>query len=109
MVNEPGETIHKHRLDNCEELYYVISGRGVVGAGDDRAEVRGGHVHWIDKGVEQFMANASRSEPLEVIGVLTGAAASKKWATPTSARSPRQTATYRASGSVPCGTARNAS
>ena len=69
----PGEVHHKHRLDNCEELYYVISGRGVVGAGGDRAEVRGGHVHFIAKGVERFMYNASASEPLEVIGVLTGA------------------------------------
>jgi mannose-6-phosphate isomerase-like protein (cupin superfamily) len=69
----PGDVHHKHRLDNCEELYYVISGRGVVGAGDDRAEVRAGHVHFIPKGVERFMYNASKTEPLEVIGVLTGA------------------------------------
>jgi mannose-6-phosphate isomerase-like protein (cupin superfamily) len=69
----PGDVHHKHRLDNCEELYYVISGRGVVGAGVDRAEVRAGHVHYIAKGVERFMCNASKTEPLEVIGVYTGA------------------------------------
>ena len=70
---EPGETLQKHRLDTCEELYYVIRGRGVVGAGADRADVRGGHVHYIGRGVERFMHNASSSEPLEVIGVYTGA------------------------------------
>ena len=70
---QPGETLQKHRLEKCEELYYVIRGRGVVGAGADRAEVRGGHVHYIGKGVDRFMHNASRTEPLEVIGVYTGA------------------------------------
>ena len=69
----PGDMHKKHRLDNCEELYYVISGRGVVGAGSDRTEVRGGHVHYIAKGVERFMYNASKTEPLEVIGIYTGA------------------------------------
>ena len=70
---QPGDLHHKHRLDNCEELYYVIRGHGVVGAGADRAEVRGGHVHFIPKGVERFMVNSSKTEPLEVIGVYTGA------------------------------------
>jgi mannose-6-phosphate isomerase-like protein (cupin superfamily) len=69
----PGDVHQKHRLDKCEELYYVISGRGVVGAGADRAEVRAGHVHYIAKGVERFMCNVSKTEPLEVIGVYTGA------------------------------------
>ena len=69
----PGDVHKKHRLDNCEELYYVISGHGLVGAGPDRAEVRGGHVHYIPKGVERFMCNLSATEPLEVIGVYTGA------------------------------------
>ena len=70
----PGDVQHRHRLDNCEELYYVISGRGVVGAGSDRSEVRAGHVHFIGRGVERFMYNVGSSEPLEVIGVYTGAA-----------------------------------
>jgi mannose-6-phosphate isomerase-like protein (cupin superfamily) len=70
---QPGDVHHQHRLDNCEELYYVIRGRGVVGAGPDRAEVRAGHVHFIPKGVERFISNASTTEPLEVIGVYTGA------------------------------------
>jgi mannose-6-phosphate isomerase-like protein (cupin superfamily) len=69
----PGDVHHKHRLDACEELYYVISGRGVVGTGPDRSEIRTGHVHFIGQGVERFMYNASTTEPLEVIGVYTGA------------------------------------
>lgn len=70
---KPGDIHQKHRLENCEELYYVISGHGLVGAGADRAEVRGGHVHYIPQGVERFLCNVSATEPLEVIGVYTGA------------------------------------
>lgn len=69
----PGAVHRKHRHDRCEELYYVISGHGLAGAGADRAEVRGGHVHYIPQGVEHFMVNLSSSEPLEVIGVYIGA------------------------------------
>ena len=69
----PGAVHKKHRHENCEELYYVIHGHGLAGAGPDRAEVRGGHVHYIPKGVEHFMHNLSKTEPLEVIGVYVGA------------------------------------
>lgn len=70
---QPGEIHHKHRLDNCEELYYVIRGQGLAGAGSDRVQLRGGHVHFIPRGVERFVRNLSKTEPLEVIGVYTGA------------------------------------
>jgi mannose-6-phosphate isomerase-like protein (cupin superfamily) len=69
----PGAVHKKHKHENCEELYYVIRGHGLAGAGADRAEVRGGHVHFIPKGVEHFMYNLSKTEPLEVIGVYVGA------------------------------------
>jgi len=65
----PGAVHKKHRHDNCEEIYYVISGHGLVGAGLDRAEVRGGHFHFIPKGVEHWAYNLSKTEPLEVIGL----------------------------------------
>jgi mannose-6-phosphate isomerase-like protein (cupin superfamily) len=70
---QPGDVHHRHRLDNCEELYYVISGHGIAGAGSDRAEIRAGHVHYIAQGVERYLINPSPTEPLEVIGVYTGA------------------------------------
>lgn len=69
----PGDVHHRHRFDNCEVLYYVIRGDGIVGAGDEVARVRGGHVHHLARGVEHFMANASANDTLEVIGVWTGA------------------------------------
>lgn len=69
----PGAQHRKHRHENCEELYYVVRGRGLAGAGPDRAEVRGGHAHYIPKGVEHFLCNVSETEPLEVIGLYVGA------------------------------------
>jgi mannose-6-phosphate isomerase-like protein (cupin superfamily) len=69
----PGAILNKHRCENCEKLYYVVRGQGLAGAGPDRVEVRAGHVHFIPKGVEHFLYNLSATEPLEVIGVYTGA------------------------------------
>lgn len=69
----PGAVHKKHRHDNCEEIYYVLRGHGLAGAGPDRAEVRGGHVHYIPKGVEHFLHNLSKTEPLEAIGIYIGA------------------------------------
>ena len=74
----PGAVHKKHRHENCEEIYYVIRGHGLVGAGTDRAEVRGGHVHYIPKGVEHFMYNLSKTEPLEAIGIYIGAGSVEK-------------------------------
>ena len=68
----PGEVMHKHRFERCEVLYYVIAGEGVAGAGGTTARVRGGHTHFIPRGVEQFLANTGR-DTLDVIGVYTGA------------------------------------
>ena len=68
----PGSVHKKHRHENAEEIYYVVRGRGVAGAGPDRVEVRAGHVHFIPRGVEHFLQNVSTTEPLEVVGVYTG-------------------------------------
>ncbi|MDP6427415.1 MAG: cupin domain-containing protein [Rhodospirillales bacterium] len=65
----PGAVHKKHRHQNCDEIYYVISGHGLAGAGDDRVEVRGGHFHYIPKGVEHWLYNLSDGVPLEVAGV----------------------------------------
>jgi len=69
----PGDVHHKHRHENCEKLYYVVRGRGLAGAGPDRTEVRGGHVHYIPKGADHFLCNMSKTEPLEVVGIYVGA------------------------------------
>ncbi len=69
----PGDVHHKHRFDHCEVLYYVVAGQGIAGAAGSTARVRGGHVHFIPQRVEHFIANTSKTEALEIIGVYTGA------------------------------------
>lgn len=69
----PGDVHHKHRFERCEVLLYVVSGEGIAGAGGKAQRVRAGHVQFVPKGVEHFLANTSKSETLEVIGVYTGA------------------------------------
>ena len=68
----PGAVHKKHRHDHCDELVYVISGRGFSGVGPDRVEVRGGHFHYIPKGVEHWLYNLSDTEPVEVVGMYIG-------------------------------------
>ena len=74
----PGDVQHKHRHERCEKVYYVIRGNGIAGAGADRVALRAGHVHFIPRGVEHFLSNASVSEPLEVIGVMPRACSIKE-------------------------------
>jgi len=69
----PGAALPRHRHSRCEKVYYVVRGQGIAGAGADRAAVRAGHVHVIPQDVEHFLCNTDAAEPLEVIGVMTGA------------------------------------
>lgn len=69
----PGEMHHWHRHENCDEIYYVVRGRGLAGAGPDRVRLRAGHVHRIPRGVEHFLANLDAAETLEVVGIYAGA------------------------------------
>lgn len=69
----PGAIHKKHCHQDCEEIYYVISGRGLAGAGNDRVEVRGGHFHYIPKGVEHWLYNLSDTEAIEVVGIYINA------------------------------------
>jgi len=69
----PGAVHKKHAHEACDEIYYVISGHGLAGAGDDRVEVRGGQFHYIPKGVEHWLQNLSDTDPIEVVGIYIGA------------------------------------
>ena len=69
----PGAVHKKHTHEACDEIYYVISGHGLAGAGDDRVEVRGGQFHYIPQGVEHWLHNLSPTDPIEVVGIYIGA------------------------------------
>ncbi len=68
----PGAVHKKHSHTNCEEIYYIISGHGLAGAGDDRVEVTAGQFHYIPAGVEHWLHNLSNSDPIHVIGIYIG-------------------------------------
>lgn len=68
----PGAVHAKHRHENCEEIYYVMSGHGLAGAGSDRVEVHGGHFHYIPRDVEHWLHNLSKTDPIEIIGIYIG-------------------------------------
>ncbi len=65
----PGDRLDKNRNDNCDMQYYVVSGHGLAGAGPDRVEVHPDHYHYIPKGVEHWLVNLSRNEPLVILGL----------------------------------------
>ena len=68
----PGAVHKKHSHENCEEIYYLISGHGLAGAGNDRVEVTAGQFHYIPRGVEHWLYNLSNTEPIHVIGIYIG-------------------------------------
>jgi len=68
----PGAVHKKHAHENCEEIYYIISGHGLAGAGDDRVEVTAGQFHYIPAGVEHWLYNLSDTDPIHVIGIYIG-------------------------------------
>lgn len=65
----PNATHKKHKHDACDEMYYVVSGHALAGVGPDRVEIFSGHYHLIPKGVEHWLVNLSRNEPLILIGI----------------------------------------
>ncbi len=69
----PGAIHKKHRHDHCDEIYYIISGHGLAGAGNDRTEVRTGQFHYIPRGVEHWLHNLSETDPIEVVGLYVNA------------------------------------
>lgn len=73
----PGAVHAKHRHENCDEIYFIISGHGLAGAGPDRVEVHGGQFHFIPAGVEHWLHNLSATDPIEGIGIYVGAGSVK--------------------------------
>ena len=52
------DAIHKkHCHANSDEIYYIISGHGLAGAGSDRVEVHGGHFHFIPNSHVRIMGS----------------------------------------------------
>jgi len=69
----PGAVHKKHQHENCEEIYCIISGGGIAGAGGATEEVAAGHFHYVPAATEHWLANESADEPIVVVGWYLGA------------------------------------
>jgi quercetin dioxygenase-like cupin family protein len=69
----PGAIHKKHRHENCEEIYYMVSGGGIAGAGGATEEVRAGHFHYVPSDTEHWLINLDPDQPIEVVGWYLGA------------------------------------
>jgi mannose-6-phosphate isomerase-like protein (cupin superfamily) len=72
-IFRPGSTHAKHLHDKCDEIAVYLRGNGVVGQGDSRAVVTGGHCRLMPTGSEHFFYNETESEDAIVIGFYMGA------------------------------------
>lgn len=67
-IFRPGSTHAKHLHEVSDEIAVYLSGKGVVGQGDSRAEVSGGHCRLMPKGSEHFFFNETEDKDARVIG-----------------------------------------
>jgi uncharacterized cupin superfamily protein len=64
----PGAAHQRHIHANAVEFFYVISGRGMSGYGEDEHAVTAGDFEMVEKGGVHWLRNMSEDEPIEVIG-----------------------------------------
>jgi len=55
-VLKPGKEIEAH-IDPYEEVYYLLSGRGVMAVGEESREVAAGDAIWLPRGVPHGLLN----------------------------------------------------
>lgn len=63
---ESGQTIQPHYHPDAEELYYVLSGNGLMHIGNEHKEIETGDVVYIPPEKVHFLQNTS-SDPLRFI------------------------------------------
>jgi quercetin dioxygenase-like cupin family protein len=66
---EQGQTIQPHFHPDAEELYYLLSGNGVMHIGDEEREVEAGDVIYIPPETVHFLHNSS-SAPIRFITLM---------------------------------------
>ena len=69
----PGSRHSIHRHLACDELCVYLSGRGLVGTGDDRYAVSAGDARLIPAAVPHYFHNAGGEGVAEVLGLYLGA------------------------------------
>ena len=69
----PGSTHAKHLHHKSDEVAIYLSGNGVVGQGENRAEVSAGHCRLMPKGSIHFFYNETENMDASVIGFYVNA------------------------------------
>ena len=69
---EPGAAHERHTHPHADEIFFVISGRAAVGAGDGEHLATAGTVQFIPAGRIHWLRNVDAREPVEVVGVYLG-------------------------------------
>ncbi|MDQ2960686.1 MAG: cupin domain-containing protein [Candidatus Dormibacteraeota bacterium] len=64
----PNAEHQRHIHANAVEFFYVISGRGSSGCGNEEHDVSAGSLELIQKGAVHWLRNVSEDTPIEVIG-----------------------------------------
>ena len=62
----PGQTTHRHRHRQSEEVYYVVAGQGIIEVAARKTEVRAGEAVLIPAGAEHCAINTG-AEPLRLL------------------------------------------
>jgi len=71
-VFPPGAAHQAHRHPNADEFFYVLRGRALLGAEDERHEARAGTVEFVPAGRVHWLRNLDPAEPVEVVGGYLG-------------------------------------
>lgn len=66
---QPGQSIQPHYHPDAEELYYLISGYGIMHIGEEQREVAPGDVIYIPPEKNHFLQNSS-AEPIRFLTVM---------------------------------------
>jgi mannose-6-phosphate isomerase-like protein (cupin superfamily) len=62
----PGQAVTPHHHREIEEIYYVLSGRGVMSVGDEKREVAAGDAIYVPRGSRHTLENTG-AEPIKLI------------------------------------------
>lgn len=65
-VLPPGHAVTPHHHRQLEEVYYIISGRGVMTVADERREVGPGDAIYVPRGSRHTLENTG-SEPIKLL------------------------------------------
>src|SRR5687768_3605089 len=61
-VIKPGRRSIRHHLEGATEVYYLLSGRGLMHIGEEQREVRAGDALLIPAGAVQFLENTGEED-----------------------------------------------